>query len=145
MCFVQTFWVQSSTLAGWALPRGSTGRRPVSTGRRPVRKKRPTKWVFFFWFPLRFSDASSRSGLTDFSPHSNIYLSPFIPWSFIPWLHYKRLNGAGCIDCQGRVERGACRVDRQGVFRPKTSLARCSSRLTLGTLNFEILLWTFQF
>ena len=28
-------------------------RRRRSTGRRPVRKKRPTKWVFFFWFPLR--------------------------------------------------------------------------------------------
>ena len=68
---MQTFWVQSSTFAGWALPRGSTGRRPV-------RKKRPTKWVFFFWFPLRFSDASSRSGLTDFSPHSNIYVSIYL-------------------------------------------------------------------
>ena len=27
-------------------------------------------------------------------------------------------HGAGRIDRQGRVERGACRVDRQGVFRP---------------------------
>ena len=45
------------------------GHRPRgSTGRRPVRKKRPAKRVFFFWFPLRFCDASSRSGLTDFSP-----------------------------------------------------------------------------
>ena len=65
--FVQTFWV----LVHW--PRGGTGRRPVNTDRRPVRKKRPAKRVFFFWFPLRFSDASSRSGLTDFSPHINIY------------------------------------------------------------------------
>ena len=103
------------------------------------KKKKTREAVFFFWFPLRkCGDASSRSGLTDFSPHSNIYLSPFIPW-----LHYKRFNGAGRIararvghmPCHtipmcpntsmcskpseariGRVERGACRVDRQGVF-----------------------------
>ena len=69
--FVQTFWVP----VHW--PRGGTGRRPV-------RKKRPVKRVFFFWFPLRFSDASSRSGLTDFSPQSNIYLSIYlsISWDY---------------------------------------------------------------
>ena len=51
-----------------------------STGRRLVRKKRPAKRVFFFWFPLRkyYGDASSRSGLTDFSPHINIYLSIYL-------------------------------------------------------------------
>ena len=46
-----------------------------STGRRPVRKKRPAKRVFFFWFPLSSGDASSRSGLTDFSP------------SILQWIH----------------------------------------------------------
>ena len=56
------FGCKAALLLGEHWPRGSTGRRPV-------RKKRPTKWVFFFWFPLRkCGDASSRSGLTDFSP-----------------------------------------------------------------------------
>ena len=31
----------------------SAAYRGGSTGRRPVRKKRPAKRVFFFWFPLR--------------------------------------------------------------------------------------------
>ena len=40
------------------------GRRRRSTGQRPVRKKRPTKWVFFFSGSHFVLDASSGSGLT---------------------------------------------------------------------------------
>ena len=72
----------SYNIYGWLgghWPRGSTGRRPV-------RKKRPTKRVFFFWFPLLIGDASSQSGLTDFSPHSNIYLSPIHELQAVPFL-----------------------------------------------------------
>ena len=47
------------------------------TDRRPVRKKRPAKRVFGFWFPLRL-DVPSGRGLTQLSPHSNIYRPSFI-------------------------------------------------------------------
>ena len=44
-----------------------------STGQRLVRKKRPEKhFFFFFWFPLRIGNASSRSGLTKLCPHRKI-------------------------------------------------------------------------
>jgi len=113
------FRCKVTLLLGEHWPRGSTGRRPV-------RKKRPAKRVFFFWFPLRFSDASSRSGLTDFSPHSNIYLSIY-RHSLVPWYHEVK---------QRRAHR--CRQDRHGR---KVSLAkRSSERLTLSTLN-----WTLKF
>ena len=68
-----------------------------------------------------------------------------------------RFNGAGRIDRQGRVERGAVGTLHfeiliwtfnfaSGAHGRKVSLAkRSSERLTLGTLNFAILIWTFQF
>ena len=37
------FGCKATLLLGEHWPKGSTGRRPV-------RKKRPTKWVYFFWF-----------------------------------------------------------------------------------------------
>ena len=111
------FGCKAALLLGKHWPRGSTGRRPVSTGRRPVRKKRPTNWGFFFWFPLRFSDASSRSGLTHFSPHSNIYLSSI--------LDSVQSSEAAPGASPGQVK--TCKV----------SLAnRSSERLKLGTLKF---------
>ena len=56
--------------------KGNPGGAPKAQYRPKAGKKKKKHAVgLFFWFPLRFSDASSQSGLTDFSPHSNIYLS----------------------------------------------------------------------
>ena len=83
MLLLQTFWVQSYTFARLALTEGQ--HRPKAGEHRPKagKKKKTREAGLFFLVPLSSGDASSRSGLTDFSPHSNIYLSiylsPFIP------------------------------------------------------------------
>ena len=104
-----------------------------STGRRLVRKKRPTKWVFFFWFPLCFSDASSRSGLTDFSPHSNIAIQ----------LHASIASSKAAPGASPGQWLAICHVIRYPrvfspeVFRPKSELSEAFIR----TSQFE--LWNF--
>ena len=120
--FIWTF----QNFAGWALTEGQ--HRP-----KAGKKKKTHEVGLFFLVPLReCGDASSRSGLTQLSPHSNIAIHSMVP--FIPF-HNKQFNGAGRIARAGQTFE---------IF--KVSLAkRLSERLTLGTLNFEILLWTFQF
>ena len=148
------FGCKAALLLGEHWPRGSTGRRPVITGRRPVRKKRPTKWVFFFWFPLRFSDALSRSGLTDFSPFViSIYLSSILPCiqsgSTAPGASLGLTGLQGCSKRHRWAKRSSQSPE---VFRPKSELSEAFIRTlkfeiyvyTLQ-LNFEILIWTFQF
>ena len=113
--------LQRIRFAGWALTEGQ--HRP-----KAGKKKKTAKPVFFFWFPLRFSDASSRSGLADFCPRSNIYLSPFIPT-----MH-------GYIT-SGSTAPGAspCRHGRK-VGLAKRSSERLTRARALSTLNFEILI-----
>ena len=60
-------------LAGQSLTEGQHWLKAGEHQPKAVKKKKTHEVGFFFWFPLRFSDASSRSGLTDFCPHSNIY------------------------------------------------------------------------
>ena len=54
-----TILLENSKL--WALTEGQ--HRP-----KAGKKKKTREAGLFFWFPLRSGDASSRSGLTDFSP-----------------------------------------------------------------------------
>ena len=88
------------------------------------------------FFPLRFSDASSRSGLTDFSPHNNIYCQS-MTLSPIHDFHTMRFNGTGRI---ARAESSGARAESIArALGRKVSLAKRSS------LNFEILILTFHF
>jgi len=88
-----------------------TGLQPVLPLGQCPPSKSACSWKIFF--PLRFSDASSRSGLTHFSPHSNIYR------------HYTTSSEAAPGASPGQVK--TCKV----------SLAkRSSKRLKLWTLKF---------
>ena len=73
------FWCkfEAALLLSGHWPRGSTGRRPV-------RKKRPAKRVFFFWFPLR-TRCSIRKWVNRLFPDGHIYLSIYL--SSILWYH----------------------------------------------------------
>ena len=66
-------------------------RRRRSTGRRQVRKKRPAKRVFFFWFPLR-TRCFIRKWVNPTFPEQeeSIYLSIYRPYS--PKLYVDRRN-----------------------------------------------------
>ena len=70
---VQTFWVQSSVHFCWVST--AEGQHRTKAGQAVKRRRahhqgRHGRKVSLAkrWFPLRFSDVSSRSGLTDFSP-----------------------------------------------------------------------------
>ena len=64
--------LQHIRFAGWALTEGQ--HRPKAGKKKKTREA----GLFFLVFPLSSGDASSRSGLTHFSPHSNIYLSIYL-------------------------------------------------------------------
>ena len=95
------------------------GRRRRSTGRRPVRKKRPTKWVFFSGSHFVL-DASSGSGLTQHSPTCPVYLSSI----FVGQLSYTWIGATSIQSCVGhRARRNGDPVGRGGApkaqYRPK--------------------------
>ena len=112
--------LQHIRFAGWAL---TGGQHRLKAGK----KKKTHKVGLFFWFPLRFSDASSRSGLTDFSPHSNIYLSIY-RHSFQYITSGSTAPGAS----PGQSRAGRVQSRSPGPSDEKVSLAKRSS------LNFEI-------
>ena len=120
---ISTFQFIPAVLMGEHWPRGSTGRRPVGINR-------PTKWVFFFWFPLRFSDASSQSGLTDYSPHSNIYRH-----SFSVSKQSKRFNSTRRIARAGQnVFNRSC---AQQKSEPSKAIVRTSHTGHFCNFNFH--------
>ena len=146
------FYVYSSKILLWTFQtfsadRGAApaeGRWAPAEGRSE--KKDPRSGSFFSGSHFAIGDASSRSGLTDFYPHSNIYLSP---------IHYTTSSEAAQGASIARTESSGAQAESiaRVFFGRKVSLAKCSSeRLWNFTLNFstfyvnssKILLWTFQ-
>ena len=106
----------------------------------------PAACMHIIFFPLRFSDASSRSGLTDFSPTVISIVHP----KFNPKFNSggETAQGASPGQVKTYVERGACRVDRQlvlfEVFRPKSELSEAFVRMS-QTGHFELRTFTLNF
>ena len=132
------FRCKVTLLLGEHWPRGSTGRRPV-------RKKRPAKRVFFSGSHFA-SDGPSRSGLTDFSPHSNIYLSIYLS------VYLSIANTLQAVKRAGRIARAWVGHMPRHTIPTCPNASMCGRKVSLAkrsserlNLNFEILLVrTFQ-
>ena len=141
MCFVQTFWVQSSTFAGWALTEGQRGLTGQSrAGRKQSRSSGCFSADFnFSILNYKFQTFTftvptyvyNMSGFPTFISTSHTGHVHFELWNFSTRLHCITIRFFFCWEGAEGVLRRRCSTGRRPVRKKKTH--EVGSRFVLDT------------